>query len=100
MQGQRKQQKPDVGIGYKATYKDKQGNEQGYIKLMLRVDELNALASEDGMIKLSVFPQLGEKKKPNSPDVVVKPSMQRAQASSTKGSSHVAAAASTSKFPF
>lgn len=99
MQGHNKQQKPDVGIGYKATYKDKQGNEQGYIKLMLRVDELSALASEDGMIKLSVFPQLGEKKKPNSPDVVVKASLQRAKTAPTQGKSNVATA-SSNKFPF
>lgn len=97
------QRKPDVGIGYKATYKDKSGAEQPYLKLMIRVEQLSELQAENGIIKLSVFPQLGEKKKDNSPDFTVKPTMSRAggaaKATVSQGRSNVAAA-STSKFPF
>lgn len=98
------QRKPDVGIGYKSTYKDKDGNEQGYLKLLIRVEELNQLAQEDGMIKLSVFPQMGVKKKANSPDFTVKPTLSKAKSggANTHGRANVAntAAATGSKFPF
>lgn len=95
------QRKPDVGIGYKATYKDKTGAEQPYLKLMIRVEQLSELQAEGGIIKLSVFPQLGDKKKANSPDFTVKPTMSKAGAKSTQasGRSNVAAAGSN-KFPF
>ena len=97
------QRKPDVGIGYKATYKDKTGAEQPYLKLMIRVEQLSEVQAEGGIIKLSVFPQLGDKKKANSPDFTVKPTMSRggAAAKSTQASGRTnVAAAGSNKFPF
>lgn len=96
------QRKPDVGIGYKATYKDKTGAEQPYLKLMIRVEQLSELQAEGGIIKLSVFPQLGDKKKANSPDFTVKPTMSRggAAAKSTQASGRSNVAAGSNKFPF
>lgn len=100
------QRKPDVGIGYKATYTDKSGAEQTYLKLMIRVDQLAALDAGDGMIRLSVFPQLGEKKKENSPDFTVKPTLTKGKQQAVAkpqvvGRANVAAAANSgNKFPF
>ena len=95
------QRKPDVGIGYKATYKDKTGAEQPYLKLMIRVEQLSELQAEGGIIKLSVFPQLGDKKKANSPDFTVKPTMSKAGGKSTQASGRTnVAAAGSNKFPF
>lgn len=94
------QRKPDVGIGYKATYKDKSGAEQAYLKLMIRVEQLSELQAEGGIIKLSVFPQLGEKKKANSPDFTVKPTMSRAGNKTVSQGRVNVAATGSSKFPF
>lgn len=68
---------PDLGIGYKGTYTDKEGNEQGYIKLLIRAEQLAGVeADEKGMIKLTVFPSLS-KKKETDPDLVVKPALSK-----------------------
>lgn len=91
--------KPDVGIGYKSTYKDKSGVEQSYLSVMLRESELGQLVAENGMIRLSIFPNLGEKKNPKAPDVVVKAALTKKTASNNTGRSH-AAAPTGNKFPF
>jgi hypothetical protein len=89
--------KPDVGIGYKSTYKDKSGAEQSYLSVMLREEQLSQLVAQNGMIRLSIFPNLGEKKNPKAPDVVVKAALTKG--TSSKGSSH-ASAPTGNKFPF
>lgn len=95
------QKKPDVGLGYKATYKDKTGAEQPYLKLMIRVAQLSEVQDENGIIKLSVFPQMGDKKKANSPDFVVKPTLSRGGAKPVaQGRTNGTAATGSSKFPF
>ncbi len=92
------QRKPDVGIGYKSTYKDKSGAEQSYLSVMLRQEQLSELTAENGMIRLSIFPNLGEKKNPKAPDVVVKAALSKKTASNNTGRSHCAPAGN--KFPF
>lgn len=94
------QRKPDVGLGYKSTYKDKNGSEQSYLSVMIREEQLAELTPENGVYKLSIFPNLGEKKNPKSPDFVVKASLSRKKPT-TQGRTNVAAApTSTNKFPF
>lgn len=90
--------KPDVGIGYKSTYQDKNGNEQGYLSVMLRQEQLSELIADKGMIRLSIFPNLGEKKNPKAPDYVVKPALTKKTAATNTGRSNGASAGS--KFPF
>ena len=93
---------PDLGIGYKGTYTDKEGNEQGYIKLLIRAEQLaNVEADEKGMIKITVFPSLS-KKKETDPDVVVKPALSKSKpASATQTNSGAQnARAKGSNFPF
>lgn len=87
---------PDLGIGYKGTFKDKEGNERAYLSLMIRAEQLSHVEITDGMIRLSVFAQSGVKKNPKAPDFVVKPALSKTKASGT-GSANVATA---SKFPF
>ena len=96
--GNTTKREPDVGIGYKATFKDKQGQEQGYLKLSLRASELEALPVNDaGFIALTVFTMnvAPEKRKENTPDVVVKKSITK-KAPATEG----AASATTGNIPF
>jgi hypothetical protein len=105
MQGQRKQHKPDVGIGYKSTYKDKSGQEQGYLSVMLREEQLSQLEVVNGIIRLSIFPNLGEKKNEKAPDFVVKPALSKktnaTANASVQGRANVATATTAgSKFPF
>lgn len=87
---------PDLGIGYKSTFKDKEGNENAYLSLMIRVEQLQNVEAQDGMIRLSVFPQRGEKKNPKAPDFVVKPALTKTKAAGV-GRTH---GGSTNKFPF
>jgi len=95
--GSNKPRTPDLGIGYTSTYKDKDGNENGYLSLMLRVEQLQNVEARDGIIRVSVFPQRGEKKNPKAPDFVVKPALLKASAQKGIGISH---GGSTNKFPF
>jgi len=85
--GNTTKREPDVGIGYKATYKDKKsGQEKGYLKLSLRADQLSALpVSDNGFIALTVFTMdvPPEKRKDKTPDVVVKKSITKAQKAET-----------------
>ena len=60
--------KPDVGLGYKSSYKDKNGTQQTYLSVMIREEQLLELTPENGVYKLSIFPNLGEKKNPKAPD--------------------------------
>lgn len=90
--------KPDVGIGYKSSYKDKNGSQQTYLSVMIREEQLLELTPENGVYKLSIFPNLGEKKNPKAPDFVVKASLSKKQPT-TQGRANVAAA-NTNKFPF
>jgi hypothetical protein len=87
--------KPDVGIGYKSTYTGKDGAEQMYLSVMLRQEQLSELSAENGIIRVSIFPNLGEKKNPKAPDYVVKPALTK-----KTGSAHAPKAAGGNKFPF
>jgi|GEM_PF-3062678 len=93
---------PDLGIGYKGTYTDKEGKEQEYIKLLIRAEQLaNVEADEKGMIKLSVFPSLS-KKKQTDPDLVIKPALSKAKSGSAVAQTNGVqnARAKGSNFPF
>lgn len=94
---------PDLGIGYKASYTDKEGNEQGYIKLLIRSEQLANLEADDrGMIKISVFPSLS-KKKETDPDLVVKPALTGAAKKGAVASNSQGVASARTKgsnFPF
>lgn len=89
--------KPDVGIGYRSTYEDKNGNEQSYLSVMLREEELSKIVAEKGMIRLSIFPNLGEKKNPKAPDYVVKPALTK---KSTANTGKTYGTAAGNKLPF
>jgi len=92
--------KPDVGLGYKSSYKDKNGTQQTYLSVMIREEQLLELTPENGVYKLSIFPNLGEKKNPKAPDFVVKAALSKKQPT-TQGRANVAAASTnTNKFPF
>lgn len=90
------QRKPDVGLGYKSTYTDKNGAEQGYLSVMIREEQLAELTPVNGVYRLAIFPNLGEKKNPKAPDYVVKASGIKSKPS-TQGKGNVATA---NKFPF
>lgn len=95
---QQQQRKPDVGLGYKSTYKDKNGSEQSYLSVMIREEQLAELTPENGVYKLSIFPNLGEKKNPKAPDFVVKAALSKKKPVA-QGRANVAVAG-TNKFPF
>jgi len=92
------QRKPDVGLGYKSTYKDKNGSEKGYLSVLLRAEQLSELTPVNGIIRVAIFPNEGEKKNPKAPDFVVKASGSKTK-SATQGRANVATA-NTNKFPF
>lgn len=91
------QRKPDVGLGYKSTYKDKNGSEQSYLSVMLREEQIAELTPVNGIYRLAIFPNLGEKKNPKAPDFVVKASGVQKKPT-TQGKANVSAA--SNKFPF
>lgn len=97
---QQQQRKPDVGLGYKSTYKDKNGSEQTYLSVMIREEQLAELTPENGVYKLSIFPNLGEKKNPKSPDFVVKASLSKKKPVAVAQGRANVAATGTNKFPF
>lgn len=70
----KKDLKPDLGLGYKASYTDKKtGEAKNYLRLYIRADQLAEVKANDkGMVVITAFPFTG-KKSEKSPDIILKP---------------------------
>ena len=95
----------DAGIGYKASYKDKEGKDVSYLKISVRKEVLDGLpVTARGTIDLSIFALTGPKKSDKTPDFVVKPRISAASTGSNAGATHAApvaaAAGGKTGFPF
>lgn len=98
--GTRRALTPDVGVGYKASYKDKQsGANVSYLKIYIRPDELAKLTvGQNGMVALTGFINTN-KKSEKAPDMVLKPATTKSTRKDAPSASNSQASSSES-FPF
>lgn len=78
----------DVGVIYKKTYTDKKtGEDRPYLRIQIFQDQLaNLVANEKGIISLSAFPLVTNKRSETTPDLTIKAQSSGSNAASKGGS--------------